>query len=207
MFALHSVLYPGQPLALRVFEERYLRMMEDVVPHGRFVVAAIRTGREVGGPSEPYRVGVAVSVLGWTYTPGGIGALEVVGHERVALIEPVRQDPYPVWRTEPRPDEGTAGSGELDAALRALRRFAAAARGGAGGALASGPAVPGDPVAASYALAAAVPALVPQAQALLEASGASERLRLVREAFILEARLIAALQAGVGGANPSVNPN
>ena len=49
VFALHTVLFPGQRMALRVFEERYLLMMEDVLP-GPFVVVAIRKGQEVGGP-------------------------------------------------------------------------------------------------------------------------------------------------------------
>jgi Lon protease-like protein len=50
LFALHSVLYPGGDLELQVFEERYLRMMEDVLPQMPFAIAAIRHGREVGGP-------------------------------------------------------------------------------------------------------------------------------------------------------------
>ena len=32
IFPLGSVLMPGMPLALRVFEERYLEMMRDVLP-------------------------------------------------------------------------------------------------------------------------------------------------------------------------------
>ncbi len=54
------MLFLGQGLTLHVFEERYLQLMEDVLPEGPFTIVAIRVGREVGGPYEPYGVGVRV---------------------------------------------------------------------------------------------------------------------------------------------------
>ena len=64
VFALHTVLFPVETMALRVFEERYRVMMDEVLPDGAFVVVAIREGREVGGAYEPYRVGVTVGDRG-----------------------------------------------------------------------------------------------------------------------------------------------
>jgi Lon protease-like protein len=202
VFALHSVLFPGESLALRVFEERYLRMMEAVLPDRPFVIAAIREGREVGGPAEPFRVGVTIAVQDHTVRPDGTIELEVLGRDRVALEERLATQPYPIWRSETFPDEGGAGTDDVEVAVRAFHRFLRAT-----GLVDVVPAVPHDPVAAGYVLAAAVPALLPQRQALLAAPGAGERLRLVREAFALEARLISTLHAGVGGADPAVNPN
>lgn len=202
VFALHSVLFPGGSLALRVFEERYLRMMEAVLPHRPFVVAAIREGREVGGPAEPFHVGVTATAHDHTVHPDGTIELEALGRERVALVERLATRPYPMWRTEAFPDEGGAGTDDVEVAARAFHRFLRAT-----GMVDVVPAIPHDPVVASYVLAAAIPALLPQRQALLAAPGAGERLRLVREAFALEARLISTLHAGVGGADPAVNPN
>jgi Lon protease-like protein len=202
VFAVHDVLFPGQSLSLRVFEERYLRMMETVLPDRSIVIAAIRAGREVGGPSEPFRVGVTATARDHTVGSDGVIEMEVVGRERVALVERLATRPFPIWRTEVFPDEGGAGTRDVEVAARAFHRFLRAT-----GMADVVPAIPHDPVVASYVLAAAVPALPPQRQALLAAPGAGERLRLVRDAFALEARLISTLHAGVGGADPAVNPN
>nr|WP_238148157.1 LON peptidase substrate-binding domain-containing protein [Janibacter hoylei] len=50
MFPLGTVLLPGQPLPLQVFEPRYLTMLRDVADgDGRFGVVLIDRGFEVGG--------------------------------------------------------------------------------------------------------------------------------------------------------------
>lgn len=202
MFALHRVLFPGERVALRVFEERYLRMMDTVLPDGTFVVAAIHNGQEVGGPAEPFRVGVTAIVRDHSFRSDGRIDLEAVGRDRVALVEQLSWAPYPIWRTEPFPDQGGAGTDDVEDAIRAFRRFLDVT--GLGDAL---PALPREPVVAGYTLAAAVPALLPQRQELLAVPGAGERLRLAREAFALETKLISTLRAGLGGADTAVNLN
>ena len=51
MFPLGSVLFPAMPLALRVFEERYLKMMGALLDAEEpiFGVVLIERGSEVGG--------------------------------------------------------------------------------------------------------------------------------------------------------------
>jgi Lon protease-like protein len=205
VFALHSVLFPGQVMGLQVFEPRYLALLADVAHTARFVVVAIERGQEVGGTYEPYRVGVTVSVVAVDDDdPGeGIRRLQISGRDRVALIEPLRTDPYPVWQAEVYPDEGGAGTDDVQAATEALAGYLRATGQASGDALS----VPRDPVAASYVLAAATPGLVPQRQRLLEAAGAGERLAAVGTIFRTEAALVRALGAGVGGAALDVNPN
>lgn len=205
VFALHSVLFPGQMMGLQVFEPRYLALVADLAHTARFVVVAIERGQEVGGPYEPYRVGITVSVdaVDDEDTGEGIRHLQISGRDRMALIELLRSDPYPVWQTEPYPDEGGAGTDDVQAATEALAAYLRAT-GEASGAMFS---VPHDPVAASYVLAAATPGLVPQHQRLLEATGAGERLAAVRTVFRRETALVRALGAGVGGAALDVNPN
>jgi len=48
MFPLNSVLFPYMPLRLRVFEERYLMMLADLLQRedARFGVVLIERGRE-----------------------------------------------------------------------------------------------------------------------------------------------------------------
>jgi hypothetical protein len=207
VFALHAVLFPGDRLALRVFEERYLEMMEEVLPEGPFVVVAIREGREVGGGYEPYRVGVTVAVEDYTYDDDGDGAgsywLRTVGSGRVALIERTQAAPFPRWAVEPHPDEGGAGTDDVETATRALARYLEAV----GDGTLERAAIPHDPVGASYAIAAAVPGLLPVRQALLEVPGAGGRLELARATLARETALVRTLGANVGGPSLDVNPN
>jgi len=215
VFAVHTVLFPGASMGLRVFEPRYLALMDEVLPAGAFAMVAIRQGREVGGGYEPYRAGVTVTIEAHTLNDDGTHLLRVRGRDRVALITPVGQEPYPVWQAEPFPDEGGAGTDDVEAAIAELGRYLAAT-GNAAETLAPSqghdqghelPTAPHDPVAASYVLAAATPGLVPHHQALLETPGAGERLREVRATFRREAALMRALGAGVGGAATDVSPN
>ena len=201
VFALHTVLFPGQRMALRVFEERYLLMMEDVLPAGPFVVVAIRKGQEVGGPYEANRVGVTVDVEDYEFDADGTYRLRILGRDRVALIAASRSEPYPAWEVEPFPDEGGAGTDDVEAAFEALLGYLRAS-----GEEDVRPSFRREPVSASFTLAAATPGLLPQRQALLEVPGAGERLRIVRETFRREAALAAGLGSGRGRHRPRREP-
>ncbi len=57
VFPLRCVCFPGHRMALRIFEERYQRLLEDAADRPEFVIALISHGKEVGGSATPYRVG------------------------------------------------------------------------------------------------------------------------------------------------------
>lgn len=192
MFALHAVLFPQQTLGLRVFEERYLRMMADVLPEGPFAVAGIRVGMEVGGPSDPYRVGVRVRPEKHERNHDGTYGLIVRAVERVRLVRPVAEDPYPRWEVASFPDEATADPGLIAAAGAAAAGFLAVA--GFSGEVQ----VPSDPVEASYALAGLVPGQLPIRQGLLEIPDARGRLERVTRIFRTETGLVRALRPDPG---------
>ena len=204
VFALHTVLFPGERMAVRVFEDRYLEMMEEVLPDGAFVIVAIREGREVGGEYEPYRVGVTVAIEDYAFDgEDGTYRLRILGRDRVALIERTQAVPFPRWQVAPHPDEGGAGTDDVEAATRALARYLEAV----GDGTLERAAIPHDPVAASYAIAGAVPGLLSARQALLEALGAGERLAVSRAILARETALVRAVGANVGGPSLDVNPN
>ena len=189
-------------MELRVFERRYLDMMEAVLPHDPFVIVAIREGMEVGGDYQANRVGVTVQTEHHEQLDDGTFLIRVAATERVALVEQVATSPYPTWNVSAFPDEGGAGTDDLEAALTAAVGYLAAA-----GESVTTPAVPHDPVRASWALAAATPGLVQDHQRLLAMPGAGARLRSIKETFRRETAMLRSLGASVGGTHFDVNPN
>ena len=105
MFPLGSVLFPGMPLALRVFEERYLKMMghvlEEQVP--RFGVVLIERGFEVGGGDHRFGVGTIAEVL-QVEAPDGPLAVVARGARRFQVTSWVDEEPFPVAEIEFLPD-------------------------------------------------------------------------------------------------------
>lgn len=105
MFPLGSVLFPGMPLALRVFEERYLKMMghvlEEQVP--RFGVVLIERGFEVGGGDHRFGVGTIAEVL-QVEAPDGPLAVVARGARRFQVTSWVAEEPFPIADVEFLPD-------------------------------------------------------------------------------------------------------
>lgn len=60
VFPLRNPCFPGHKIPLRIFEERYLKMLQDIEEDPRFIIAMISSGEEVGGMATPYRVGTLV---------------------------------------------------------------------------------------------------------------------------------------------------
>jgi len=96
MFPLGSVLFPAMPLALRVFEERYLKMMGALLDAEEpiFGVVLIERGSEVGGGDQRFDVGTTARVL---QIEAPEGPLQVVakGDRRFRVTSWLDEDPYP----------------------------------------------------------------------------------------------------------------
>src|SRR6476469_494249 len=97
LFPLNTVLFPGMPLPLHIFEERYKLMIGRCIEENRpFGVVLIRSGPEVGGPATPHVVGTTAEISGWKRLEDGRLNLIVMGTERFRIVEVVRQEPYMV---------------------------------------------------------------------------------------------------------------
>lgn len=91
IFPLHSVLFPGGPLPLRVFEPRYLDMVSRCLKEGTvFGVILIRSGSEVGEVSMA-SVGTLASIKDWYQGSDGILGVTAVGVARFRLEKATRQ--------------------------------------------------------------------------------------------------------------------
>lgn len=91
IFPLNTVLYPGGPLPLRIFETRYVDMvghcMRNATP---FVVTAIDTGNETGEASF-HDVGTLASIADFQQMPDGLLGILVKGGQRARLLARQRQ--------------------------------------------------------------------------------------------------------------------
>ena len=90
LFPLQTVLFPGGPLSLRIFETRYLDMIASVLRgDNRFGVVAIRSGSEVG-EAETFTVGTTAEIVDWEDS-GGLLAIEAVGRDGFMIEQSTRR--------------------------------------------------------------------------------------------------------------------
>ena len=96
MFPLGSVLFPGMPLPLRVFEPRYVAMLASVLGEAEheFGVVLIERGSEVGGGDVRFGVGTVARIVSVEQTAGSI-ALLATGAARFEVVRSLQDDPYP----------------------------------------------------------------------------------------------------------------
>ena len=82
LFPLNTVLFPGGPLTLRIFEQRYLDMVRDCARNGSgFGVCLILHG-EAGEPTVPAAVGTIARIVDFYTRPDGLLGISAEGGER-----------------------------------------------------------------------------------------------------------------------------
>ena len=88
LFPLGTVLFPGGPLPLRIFEPRYLDMVSNCLRRERpFGVCLIRAGSEVGQPADPYRIGTLARIADWDRDDRGLLTIDTVGETRFRVAD------------------------------------------------------------------------------------------------------------------------
>lgn len=88
LFPLSGWLYPGIPLALQVFERRYLDMLSVQLKSGAgFGVVPIRGGKEVGKAAHIYPLGVEVRISDWHQLANGLLGITVIGERKFRVLE------------------------------------------------------------------------------------------------------------------------
>lgn len=96
MFPLGSVLFPAMPLPLRVFEERYLSMLAQVLQDEppEFGVVLIERGQEVGGGDVRFDIGTVARISELDVAENGV-ALVGLGGQRFSIESWGEDDPFP----------------------------------------------------------------------------------------------------------------
>ena len=105
MFPLGTVLLPHMPLPLRIFEERYLKLLGDLILSDtpEFGVVLIERGVEVGGGDGRFPIGTIASVTEIGTTEQFYG-LQSIGTRRFKVNAWLPDDPYPIADIDFLPD-------------------------------------------------------------------------------------------------------
>lgn len=178
LFPLGTVLFPGGPLSLRIFEPRYLDMISHCLKHGHgFGVVLINSGSEVGF-AEFASVGTSAEVVDWYQRRDGLLGIEAEGRRRFRVLSSRREagglyvgevEFLPPERDVTPPDDHADLRGLLEALLEDLgAQYARITK------------AYDDPVWLSYRLAELLPLPAATKQAMLELEDGSRRLELLR---------------------------
>lgn len=102
LFPLQTVLFPGMPLELHIFEPRYRLMTQRCLETDQpFGVVLIRQGLEAGGPlAQTHEIGCSARIAKADPLPDGRYNLVVVGDERFRIHHCDRSLPYLTGRVE-----------------------------------------------------------------------------------------------------------
>jgi Lon protease-like protein len=196
LFPLGTVLFPGVVLPLHVFEERYRRLVRDLVAAGEprtFGVVAIRKGREVGadGVRALHEVGCTAVVHRISELDDGRFDLLTAGGHRFALQGLDTSLPYLQGRVQYLDEPAGATAGVLAAGVRdGFTAYRAALLAAHGRRAPEPPELPDDPVVLSYLVAAATVLDLPDKQRLLAAPDTTTRLRFELELLRRELRIL-----------------
>ena len=208
MLPLGTVLLPSAVMPLHLFEDRYRRMIVDVLATDReFGVVLIRRGSEVGGGDQRCDVATRARVLEAREAPDGRWAVTVVGLQRIRVDLWLPDDPHPVADVSPMPDRPGPGVPEpayrsLESRLRRLLALLSEL----------GDPVPAatfdladDPALGTLQMAALGPFTSYDRQRLLEADLVSGRCQVL-DALLADAQAVVDLRLGPdrGGDGPAV---
>jgi Lon protease-like protein len=203
LFPLSAVLFPGAPLPLQIFEERYRTLVRDLLelePHQRrFGVVAIQVGSEAGmALPQMFAVGCEAKVQHLEPLPDGRSRLLAFGGARFRLLEvDTVSKPYLIgqvrWLDEPAGEPGLA-SAMVPAVHSALQTYVATLAELTGG-TPDDHNLPGDPTELSYLTAGAILLALRERQALLELGDTATRLRTEVSLLRREQLLMAELRA------------
>jgi Lon protease-like protein len=105
MFPLSTVLMPAMPLSLRIFEERYLKLLGDLMldENPEFGVVLIERGAEIGGGEKRLGIGTLASVTD-IGTLDQFYGLESTGTQRFRVNAWLPDEPYPMADIDFIPD-------------------------------------------------------------------------------------------------------
>jgi len=185
LFPLNTVLFPGGPLALRIFEARYIDMIRRCMREDTgFGVVLIREGPEAGGPATTFDVGTYARISDFSQQPDGLLGISAIGTKRFRILERRRaRDGLNLADIEWLAEEPSVA---LPEEFAELGPAVEAALDQAGAPYLGLERHPGDAAWVSSRVAEILPLPVDHKQHTLELDDPVERLRYLRPLFEIE---------------------
>lgn len=195
LFPLNTVIFPGWPMPLHIFEPRYKEMVRYCVEEQQpFGIVLIEEGEaEFDAAAVPHRIGCTVAITQLEKTEDGRLYIMTIGQERFRIHKLKRDKPYLVGEVEML-DFETEDTGVLNTAVADLRPlvidyFAALAQVDEDTEIDTSQ-IPSDPEELSYLAAAILQVSLETKQTMLSARKASNLMRYLTDVYQRELRLI-----------------
>lgn len=105
LFPLHTVLFPGMPLHLHIFESRYRLMVQQCMEKNQaFGVVLIRNGQDVGDQNvRIYTIGCSARITATEPLKNGHLNLTARGEQRFRILKVSNSQPFRLGQVEAMP--------------------------------------------------------------------------------------------------------
>lgn len=192
LFPLNSVLFPGVPIFLHIFEERYKQMINHCVSERKpFGVVLIESGVEAGGAANPCEVGCSAEIVKVERLDDGRMNIIAVGQDRFRILETDRQLAYLQGEVELFP---LLNSYDLDSVAERVREQLAAyieiLREINAVQIRVSEGLPDDPIDLGYLAAYVLQISAEEKQNILEQPSAREMLQMLKKYYDIELSLL-----------------
>jgi len=95
IFPLKTVLFPGVPMPLHIFEEHYRRMINECLAENKsFGVVLIKKGQETGPPAVPFEIGTEAKISRAERLDDGQLNILAIGLRRFRIQKLLEPAPY-----------------------------------------------------------------------------------------------------------------
>jgi len=198
LFPLNTVLFPGMPLNLHIFEERYKLMINECIeqrePFGVVLIADSKT--DINPNATPHMIGCTAQITQVQPLREGRMKITAVGKDRFQVMSLEHSKPYLVGNVEMYPMENS-NSDDVFTKMRLLRKLVSSylvLLKDAGQVQFSGPNLPESPMSLAYLSAVLLRTPAEDKQELLAAANTEIMLNDLaaiyrREVVLLEAML------------------
>jgi len=200
LFPLNTVLFPGVPLHLHIFEPRYRLMIRRCIKENQpFGVVLIRQGMEALGPlATPYEMGCSARIIRQEPLSDGRMNIIVIGDERFKILKLDYTQPYLTATVECAPLENPhalnvlRGTPHLSQFILQYARLLAQIDETVNNV--EQITLPGDPLPLLYTAAGMLQLPAYEKQPLLESENASQLLNQVSRLYKREIAMLARMQ-------------
>ena len=176
IFPLNIVLLPFEVISIRIFEDRYKKMLHDSLDNDSEIgIVLIKSGNEVGGPVEIYEFGTLAKIKSSEKADTGDYYLILEGLAKFSINETVTTTPYMIADIEIISEKNTLHSNELEKAKMSFQSYINYLL-NIQGEWKKHPIVPEDPIKLSYLIPQLLNLELFEKQHFLEINSSKERI-------------------------------